>query len=183
MVTAIAATSRIPKAVKAYLYTELAGTVVLETAGHLSIGFNSDAYRVLYCLVMIPIRLAAWRIAWKQSGRISLVAIPLGIGMMFASSYETVLDDNQWIIVVDGAAIISAGMALSFSALFIIFKRVYTTLALLWILLGAYNFAMVMNPSPEWQMMEDTVLPMMVIGAFGWIALGARSEAREKVRA
>lgn len=176
LVTAAAATSRLPDGtVRAYLTAELAGTIVLETSRHLSIGFDTDYYRVLYCLALLPIRVLACMVAARQSRWMSAGALPFALGLLYFSTRGFRPTIDQWISIVDGVVVTSAGLGLAFSAAFSSCRRVYATLTILWMLLGIFDFGFALQPYGRWRDLNDSLLPVMVIGAFGWIAFSARS--------
>ena len=172
LAVSLAAASPLPtKTLRAYFLAELAGTLILESARH-TVSFDSDTYRILYCLALLPVRLLAYMIAFKTSKWLSLVCIPFaGILLWIAlrGVGEPTLD--QWIIIADGVAVTVAGMALTFTAPFTLHRNVYGTLAILWMLLGLFDFGYVLQPYGKWQELNDSLLPVMVIGAFGWIGI------------
>jgi len=171
LTTALAATSPLPtRTLRLYFIAELAGTLVLETVRHLSIGFDTNAYRVIYCLTLVPIRILACSIAWYESKRMALAAIPFAIGLLYLATKGISPTVDQWIVIVDGVVITAAGLALAFSAAFSPFTRIYATLTILWMLLGLFDFGYALQPYGRWRELNDSLLPVMVIGAFGWIA-------------
>ena len=164
------------RTLRLYFIAELVGTLVLETSRHLSIGFDSNTYRVLYCLTLAPIRLLACTVAWKESGRMALGALPFAAGLLYLATRGMVPTVDQWIAIADGVIITAAGLGLAFSAAFSPHRWVYATLTILWMLLGLFDFGYALQPYGRWRDLNDTLLPVMVIGAFGWI--GFRSVGR-----
>jgi len=164
------------RTLRLYFIAELVGTLVLETSRHLSIGFDSNTYRVLYCLTLAPIRLLACTVAWKESGKMALGALPFAAGLLYLATRGMVPTVDQWIAIADGVIITAAGLGLAFSAAFSPHRWVYATLTILWMLLGLFDFGYALQPYGQWRDLNDTLLPVMVIGAFGWI--GFRSVGR-----
>jgi nitric oxide reductase large subunit len=105
----------------------------------------------------------------------SVMMLPYAAALMWIAlkDYGTVSVD-QWILIMDGVLITSAGMTLAPAAPFIKSRTVYGTLAVLWMLLGLFDFGYVLQPYGKWAELNDSLLPVMVIGAFGWIALKTR---------
>jgi hypothetical protein len=183
MTTALAATSPLPtRTLRLYFIAELAGTLVLETVRHLSVSTDTDLYRIVYCLALLPIRLLACMVAWQESRGMSYGAIPLAAGLLYFAMRGTAPTVDQWIAIADGVVITTAGLALAFSAAFSRYRSIYATLAILWMLLGLFDFGYALQPFDRWSELNDSLLPMMVIGSFGWIAF--RSAGRTvRVRA
>ena len=144
---------------------------MLETSRHLSIGFDSNAYRVLYCLMLLPIRVLACTIAWQESKRMALGAIPFALGLTYLATRGMTPTVDQWIVIADGVIITAAGLGLAFTAAFSPHRRIFATLTILWMLLGLFDFGYALQPYGRWRELNDSLLPVMVIGAFGWIAL------------
>ena len=146
---------------------------MLETARHLSLGFDTDAYRVLYCLTLLPIRWLACTIAWYESRMMALGALPFAAGLVYLATRGFSPSVDQWISIVDGVVITTAGLALAFSAAFSTHRHIYATLTILWMFLGLFDFGYALQPYGRWRDLNDTLLPVMVIGAFGWIGFRA----------
>ena len=159
--------------VRIYFAAELVATVVLETARHLPIAFDTDGYRILYCIMLTPVRLLACTIAWRESRWMALAGIPLGMGLLRFAVHGITTTLDQWILITDGVIVTSAGLGLAFSAAFSPYRHVYATLTILWMLLGLFDFGYALQPYGRWRELNDSLLPVMVIGAFGWITFKA----------
>ena len=145
---------------------------MLEAARHWPLGFETEGYRILYCLMVLPIRLLACTISWQESRRMALTAIPFGFGLLYFATRGITPTVDQWISIIDGAVVSSAGLGLAFSAAFSPYRRVFATLTILWMLLGLFDFGYALQPYGRWRELNDSLLPVMVIGAFGWITFG-----------
>lgn len=161
--------------VRVYLAAELAGTLALEAARYWPLDFDGHAYQVLYCVALLPIRILACVIAWRQSRWMSLAALPFAAGLLYLATQGFHPSLSQWIAILDGVIVTSAGLALAFTAAFSPNARIYGTLTILWMLLGLFDFGYALQPYGKWSELNDSLLPVIVIGAFGWIAFSARS--------
>jgi hypothetical protein len=178
LTVSLAATSPLPtKLIRNYFVAEFVGTVILEVCRH-TVAFDSNLYRVLYCLALFPVRLLACIVAIKTSKWISIVMVPYAAALMWVALLEPISTIDQWIIIVDGVLVTYAGLSLCVIAPFIENKNIYGTLAILWVLLGLFDFGYVLQPYGKWAELNDSLLPVMVIGAFGWIALQTRVSGR-----
>ena len=164
--------------VRAYFAAELAGTVVLESARHWPLGFDTDGYRILYCLALLPIRFLACLIAWRESRWMSVAAIPLSLGLLYCATHGIHPSVDQWISILDGVVVTSAGLGLAFSAAFSPDRNVYATLTILWMMLGLFDFGYALQPFGRWTELNDSLLPVTVIGAFGWIVFSVKQNTR-----
>jgi hypothetical protein len=144
-----------------------------------TISFDSDTYRVLYCVALVPVRILACLIVFRTSKWISISMLPYAAAMTWiALRGPGVVTVDQWIVIMDGVLVASAGIALAPIAPFIRDRSVYGTLAVLWMLLGLFDFGYALQPYGKWSELNDSLLPVMVIGAFGWIGVTGWSKQR-----
>jgi len=161
------------RTLRLYFIAELVATVVLETVRHVpEFSWNDNWYRVLYCACLIPVRLLACIVAARTSSWASLTAIPFAGTLLWLSLKGTGSPDiDQWICLLDGVIVTAAGLAVALTAPFSYHRNLYGTLAVLWMMLGIFDFGYAMQPYGKWRELNDSLLPVMVIGAFGWIAM------------
>lgn len=174
----LAAASPLPnQVVRAYFVAELAGTIVLETAALCLVPLTEDFYRILYCCVLLPIRLLACVVAARASSWAALTAVPFAAILLWMglAGIAGQPSTDQWICLLDGVIVTGAGLAAAFMAPFGYHRNLYATLAILWMLLGVFDFGYALQPYGKWRELNDSLLPAMVIGAFGWIAMSGWS--------
>ena len=150
----LAATSPLPnRLVRAYFFAELASAIVIETSVFYQVPVDSDFYRILYCSMMLPVRVLAWVVAIDQTRWASLTAVPfagilLWMGVNGIAGAPSV---DQWICLVDGVVVTAAGLALALTAPFSYYRNLYGTLAILWMLLGIFDFGYTLQPYGKWR--------------------------------
>ena len=104
----------------------------------------------------------------------ALGALPFAAGLLYLATRGISPTADQWIAIIDGVIITAAGLGLAFSAAFSPNRRVYATLTILWMLLGLFDFGYALQPYGMWRELNDSLLPVMVIGGFGWIGIKQR---------
>ena len=175
LAVSLAATSPLPtRLIRLYFAAELAGNILLEVCRY-TVPFETDLYRILFCAATLPIRIIACMIVFKTSKWISVTMIPYAVAMLFVALHklETITVD-QWILILDGVVITYAGLSLAVITPFIKNRAVYGTLTILWVLLGMFDFGYVLQPYWRWEELNDSLLPVIIIGAFLWISLKTR---------
>jgi len=183
LAVSLAAASPLPtRLLRAYFIAELVGTLLLESVRYFT-AFDTDLYRVLYCCALLPIRLLACTVTVKTSKWMSIVMIPYAAALMWVAlnGIHGTVNVDQWILVVDGIMVASAGMVLAPVALHHEDRTVYGTLAILWMMLGLFDFGYVLQPFGMWRELNNSLLPVMVIGSFGWIAITTRADGKTRV--
>ena len=177
---AVAATSPLPSRIlRAYFIAEVASGVVLEAARYVP-GFDWDAdwYRWLYCGALLPVRMLACAIAVLQTRWPSLTVIPFA-GVLLWLSVRGIYGPpsaTQWILLVDGTIFMAAALGLALTAPFSYHWKIYCTLVFLWVFVAIFDFGYILQPYGKWRELNDSLLPVMVIGAFGWIGLSGWSK-------
>src|SRR4029077_7855523 len=134
---------------------------------------DSEIYGVLFCWSLLAVRalacvLAAQHTRWPALTAVPFAGILLWMGINGIAGAPTV---DQWICLFDGVIVTAAGLALALTAPFSYHRNLYGTLAMLWMFLGIFDFGYALQPYGKWRELNDSLLPVMVIGAFGWIAM------------
>jgi len=176
----LAALSPLPtRTLRLYFIAELVATAILESVRHVpEFSWSDNWYRVLYCLCLAPVRLLACIVAARTSSWASLTVVPFA-GILLWMGIRGIAGPpsaDQWICLLDGVIVTAAGLGLALTAPFTYHRNLYGTLAVLWMLLGIFDFGYTLQPYGKWRELNDSLLPVMVIGAFGWIGLSGWSK-------
>lgn len=162
--------SKNPRPVRRYFLVQLIATVCSEAVLHIY-GWDSNPYRIAYCGATLAILWASWEVvrATGPTGPIIALAASQGV-LAFAlallgTAGRTV---DTWILMVAGSLVMALGSALALQCWKA--KAVLAPLAVLWLVLAGYFFAISMG-GVYTGVLADWFSYWAVIAVFAWCGL------------
>ena len=151
-------------------------------------GWLSPIYAVVYALGSLFMLGAALLVVMeaKPNGIEWRVALFFGgaLGWLTYYGLNGVGDVNIWIVLPQGTALCILGAALGFKAPFTKERSILVPLSVLWLLLGAFDFGLLLHPTSEiWAKLADMGSYFLVIAAFAWIGVRSRYGTHRKTLA
>lgn len=165
---------RLSLVLRLYFFTELAASIWMLRCLHLY-GFQSPTYALVYTLGSLSVKAVSlyliYLLGWRRWELIVASSFALGLGVVAFSGLSGGGDINPWIVLPEGVLFIFLGGALGFRARSSPHSSVLLALALMWILLGTFDFELLLNPtSPVWERISKMGSYWIVIAVFSWIA-------------
>lgn len=169
---------RLSLSLRFYFFVEFAASAWMLAYLHYY-GFTSSTYTIVYMLGSLASKFAGVYLIGKQGWHpwellmAGSFATVLGLGAYFGLDGVGAIKPE--IVLPEGAVFVFLGMALGFRAPYGQDRVILVPLAVLWLLLGAFDFGLVLHPSSEtWGRISQFGSYWLVIAAFGWIGFRGR---------
>ena len=162
---------------KLYFVTQFAATAACELCWHFT-GWQSPVYSWVYALATVCMLLASLviliynEVGWRESLIALAFAAALGRVAYYGMGHPLTLDN--WIILLEGCALVFLGTALGFKVPFLKQRMVIITLAILWQLGAMLDFGLLLNHGPAWEVLNRMGSYILFIAAFAFIGLKQR---------
>lgn len=174
---AAATSPNLSRSVRFYLYCQVITTVLVDAALAL-VGWQSPYYTAIYVLGSLACRLTSWWVIdalgshWLE--RLIALSFASGTAWLAFRHMDGVLGLEPWVILPEGFLLLFMGMTLGFQAPFSKDRRILVPLAILWMLLGVFDFGILMHKSEIWARITDFGSYFLAITVFSFIAFTTR---------
>jgi len=138
-------------------------------------GFTSSTYAAVYTVGSLSAKLAGLYLVGKQGWYPWELTIAGGfataMGVVAYFGLDGIGDIKPEVVLPEGAVFVFLGMALGFRAAYSQDRAILVPLSVLWLLLGAFDFGLVLHPFSEtWANISKVGSYWLVSSCFGWIA-------------
>jgi len=180
---AAATSPRLSRSVRLYLFTQTV-TIILGEVALALVGWVSPFYVAIYVVGAIACRIASWWVIesvgshWLE--RVVALAFALVVAWLAYHNMNPVAGLEPRIILPDGFLLVSMGMTLGFQAPFHKDRQVLVPLAVMWLLLGCFDFGILMNKGETWAKINDVGSYIIAITCFAWVAFSQRLHLRRQ---
>lgn len=169
----VAATSpNLSRSVKLYLWSQAIAIPVTEVALWL-VGWQSPYYTAVFVLTSLAGRVTSWWIIesvgshWLE--RVVSLIFAIAVSWQAYRHLDGVQGLEVWVTLPEGAMLVFLGLVLGFQAPFHKDRKVLVPLSVMWLVLGVFDFGILMHHSETWAKITDCGSYLIAVTGFAWI--------------
>lgn len=171
-ILAAATSPNLSRSVKLYLYSQAIAIPITEVALWL-VGWQSPYYTAVFVLTSLAGRVTSWWIIesvgshWLE--RVVSLVFSTVVAVVAYRHLDGVKGLDPWVCGSEGFLLLFLGMTLGFQAPFHHDRRVLVPLSVMWLVLGVFDFGILMHRGETWAKITDVGSYLIAVTGFGWI--------------